>query len=749
MTVFPGGPQDGVKYELVAPGLGGAINYAPNPKAVAGLASWSGGSLATFTSGTLGSGGFPAPTLEMQAAGITTGAHCIGDANNDSAALFSSVTLPAGPVTVSAWVYVVAQAANPVLFQANDTVAAVGLNLPVSPQWIRYQATITEPGGRVVGLVLYQVGAGAAEWYVTGVQVEVGSSATAYFDGDRAGAAWLGASNNSASQRGQRAVFNDPADADYVGMARFTGLDGVDIREAIDERAGADGGVQGLNFRGPRAVVGTVDIVPTSTVDRNTKVTKLKRALKARTADGIMAFQPDGGAPQMQVKYRISQPHRRASDQVGWKTQYQFGLTCADPNIYSVAQRTATVSASPWQATITNQGDGDSPPVISVPVNASGDVNLTNLTTGKTVNLLNPFGQAFLGAWNMSVGSAGSNAGQFNQPYGMTVDGSGNVYVADTANNRIQVFNSSGVFQYQWGTYGSGNGQFNQPTDVAIDGAGHIWVTDWGNNRIQGFAAGSPPTYQTQFGTAGSGNGQFNGPGAIVFDGAGNIFVSDTQNNRIQKLTPGVWPAAPTYASQFGTTGTGNNNLNRPRGLVVDSGGTNVFICDSGNHRIKKVTNASPPVYVSDFGGGFGSAAGQFNYPFDITRDSSNNFYIADQSNNRIQKFNSSGTYQSQLGSYGTSGGQFAFPCGIAMLGSGTTPLWVADTQNNRIEKFDVGSMVLVVDFSVASVLVSQQNFYNVVNVPGTVWWTLAPGDNLIQVTGGTSWTINWRDAWE
>ena len=84
-------------------------------------------------------------------------------------------------------------------------------------------------------------------------------------------------------------------------------------------------------------------------------------------------------------------------------------------------------------------------------------------------------------------GSFGTANGQFNGPYGVATDATGNVYVADSGNNRIQKFDSSGNFLFKWGTPGSGNSQFNSPTDVAVDGPGDVYVTDSFNYRVKRF----------------------------------------------------------------------------------------------------------------------------------------------------------------------------------------------------------------------------------------------------------------------
>ena len=108
-------------------------------------------------------------------------------------------------------------------------------------------------------------------------------------------------------------------------------------------------------------------------------------------------------------------------------------------------------------------------------------------------------------------GGFGTGNGQFIGQLGVAVDPSGNVYVADSGNNRIQKFSGTGTYLAQWGNAGSGNGQFDGPEAIAVSPAGDVYVSDWSNNRVQKFS--SAGTYLTQWGTSGSGNGQLQRPG--------------------------------------------------------------------------------------------------------------------------------------------------------------------------------------------------------------------------------------------
>ena len=121
--------------------------------------------------------------------------------------------------------------------------------------------------------------------------------------------------------------------------------------------------------------------------------------------------------------------------------------------------------------------------------------------------------------------------GQFSLPSGVAVDTSGNVFVADSSNNRIQKFTSTGVFIAKWGSFGTGPGQFISPEGVAVDASESVFVADTSNSRVQKFD--STGVFITQWD---GGAGGFDNPRGIAVDASGNIFVADTANNRIQKF---------------------------------------------------------------------------------------------------------------------------------------------------------------------------------------------------------------------
>lgn len=300
-----------------------------------------------------------------------------------------------------------------------------------------------------------------------------------------------------------------------------------------------------------------------------------------------------------------------------------------------------------------------------------------------------------------NIGSKGTAGGQFETPWGLDVDGEGNVWVADKGNNRVEKFNSAGEFILTfgnevdktnhgnictaasgdtcgWGVAGAANGQFNEPLDVATTNTGDLWVTDGANNRVQKF--NSKGEYLTQFGATGTGSGQFTEPWGIDITSSGNIWVADARYYRVEEFEPnGTFIRS---ANGEGSGGSGPSKFAGPRGVSVDAN-DDVWVTDRGNNR---VTELSPEgVYLMSFGSQ-GTGPGQFEEPQSIAVKANGNILVGDRLNGRVEEFNPEGEFEAQIGTKGSEAGQMKEPRGVAVGPSGVT--YVSDTYNKRVERW-------------------------------------------------------------
>jgi DNA-binding beta-propeller fold protein YncE len=266
--------------------------------------------------------------------------------------------------------------------------------------------------------------------------------------------------------------------------------------------------------------------------------------------------------------------------------------------------------------------------------------------------------------------------GSFNQPDAVALDPSGDIWVADSGNDRVLEFNKERKFLRQFGTEGIGAGQYegiagNGIAGIATNSSGDVYVT--GSDRVQEFS----PTgeFLRQWGSPGSGTGQFLGPNGIAVDGSGNVWVLDTFNYRVQEFSE-----SGAYLGQFGSEGTGNGQLGWASGLAFSGG--NLYVADSA--RVQEFSTAG--AYLTQFGSS-GTANGQFHGLGGIASDpTTGNLYVTDTYNNRVQEFTAAGAFIAAFGSGGSGNGQFSFPRGVAVNSSGT--FYVADTGNNRMEEW-------------------------------------------------------------
>ena len=259
-----------------------------------------------------------------------------------------------------------------------------------------------------------------------------------------------------------------------------------------------------------------------------------------------------------------------------------------------------------------------------------------------------------------------ATSAEIDSPMGVVVDGSGNIYVADSANNVIRMITPGDVITTVAGDNALGYGysgdqgaptaaQLGSPSALALDAAGNLYIADTGNNRIR-MVSFTANTIVTVAGNGTSGptgdgfpaiNAELNSPRGITFDSAGNLYIADSGNHRIRMVSAATKDI--TTVAGNGTLGYNGDNiaatsaeLNYPLGVAVDAAG-NIYIADSQNFRIRMVSNniittiagTGQPGYGGD---GYYATIGLMNFPSVVVLDpTSGNIYVADTGNNVVR----------------------------------------------------------------------------------------------------------------
>ena len=361
-----------------------------------------------------------------------------------------------------------------------------------------------------------------------------------------------------------------------------------------------------------------------------------------------------------------------------------------------------------------------------IAIDSGGNLYVTD-SDNITVRKITPGGDVstIAGTLRVSGSQDGTGSGaQFAYPYGIAVDGAGNVYVADIQNNNIRKITPGGVvstFAGLAGTSGSTNAtgtaaRFHSPNAVASDAAGNLYVADTGNDTIRMITPGG--VVSTLAGTAGAegssdGTGaaaRFSAPAGVSVDSSGNVLVADTYNSTVRVIAPG-W-GVTTVAGIAALAGSADGpplvaRFSGPWGVARDGAG-NAYIADSFNNTVRKVTASGTVSTIAGTAGvtgtldGTGPAA-QFNSPAGTAVDAGGVVYVADSANHTIRKIAADGTVTTFAGTAGVAGShdgtgtgaQFKFPEGISLDRSGN--LYVADSGNDTIRMITPGGVVTTV----------------------------------------------------
>jgi sugar lactone lactonase YvrE len=365
--------------------------------------------------------------------------------------------------------------------------------------------------------------------------------------------------------------------------------------------------------------------------------------------------------------------------------------------------------------------------VQGIAVDTAGNVYVSDQLF-QAITKITPAGVFSILAGSGVAGSADGSGtvAQFNQPSGIAVDAAGTLYVADAGNSTIRQVTPTGVVSTLAGSAGvtgsaDGSGaaaQFNQPSGIAADSAGNLYVADAFNNAIRKITvAGEVSTLAGSAGVAGRGSADGSGsaarffnPAGIATDTAGNLYVADTGNQTIRKITAaGV---VSTLAGSVGVCGSANGSgtaaqFCSPAGIATDTAG-NLYVADTGNQTIRKITAAGE---VSTLAGGVGvtgsadgnGSAAQFNRPVGIAVDTAGNLHVTDTGNATIRQITPAGVVSTLAGSAGVAGSAdgigsaagFFNPAGIAVDTLGN--LYVADSSNSTLRKITAAGVVTTV----------------------------------------------------
>ena len=323
------------------------------------------------------------------------------------------------------------------------------------------------------------------------------------------------------------------------------------------------------------------------------------------------------------------------------------------------------------------------PTSVTIDPGSPPELNLTHRyvyeeTTGSLKESTTPAGvtESATLDYRSAFGAVGSGNGQLRKPAGVAVDSSGDVWVTDRENSRVEKFSSSGTYVTSYGKYGSGENELAFPAGIALNQTSNdVYVDDTENNRVVEFSASTDKLVRL-IGKNGKEAGDLSKPYGVALDGKGHLWVVDSGNNRLEEFSE-----EGTYMKTVGEKGTACGDFTSPSMIAIS--GEDIYVTDTGNNRVELLTEEGKK--CSAFGSE-GSGNGQFKSPVGVAVGSTGHVFVADRGNSRVEEFTATGAYLQALGAKGTGEGEFSEPEGVTVLATGT--MYVVDKANNRVQEW-------------------------------------------------------------
>ena len=407
-------------------------------------------------------------------------------------------------------------------------------------------------------------------------------------------------------------------------------------------------------------------------------------------------------------------------------------LTCQGQGIISTV-----AGGAPWNfvSTFGSSGPASNAPfgrLLRVTADSAGNVFAADWENSVVVKI-SPNGTLTVVAGNGTSGISGdgglATAAQVGAPQGMAMDSAGNLYIADCGYGMVRKVSPAGIISTVAGTGGSGysgdggpaiSARLSFPIAVTLDASGNLYIADSRNNRIRMVTPAGVISTVAGTGVASySGDGgpatsaALNNPEGVLADSAGNVYIADSRNSRVRKIAPNgiISTIAGNGTDAYPSDGVPatNTSLVSPAGMALDATG-NLYVAQESWSRIRKINTAGIISTVAGsnstngFSGDGGPAASASLYdPRDVAMDAAGSLYIADSQNNRIRKVTPDGTISTLAGngSFHSSGdggpatgASLDTPVGVAVDAAGN--IYIADEDSSRVRKVTAGAGGLI-----------------------------------------------------